>query len=81
MSKGLVLIISCLIGAFRPFIMNFPHDQVPSLPGSYQAFAHLWLGYLIGYRYGTSDHFYGWVALILSLVELACFLIGKFLQG
>jgi hypothetical protein len=52
---------------------------------AYQAFAHLYLGCLIGGWYLTYDD-RGWngcdrgllsLALILSAVELVCFLVGK----
>ncbi len=37
--------------------------------------AHIWVGILFGLAIGTKDGFYSWLAIMLSLVELICFLI------
>lgn len=48
----------------------------------FQAVAHLYVGLLIGLAWAnyqflhTPWRFYAWVALALSVIELACFLLG-----
>jgi hypothetical protein len=41
----------------------------------YQAIAHLWVGILIGVWIVGRDKWYGGTAILLSFLELACFLI------
>ncbi len=45
--------------------------------GSYEAFAHLFVGGLIGAWLATKDKFYGWLALALSVLELVAFTVGR----
>jgi hypothetical protein len=42
---------------------------------SFQAVAHLWVGFLLGVALRGRDWRYGVMAVGLSVVELACFLL------
>jgi hypothetical protein len=78
--KWLTLLLAAAALAFAVGRFFMEHRS-PSLPGTYQAFAHLFVGGLLGAyfadRQGRRDCLY--LALALSGVELLAFLVGSFL--
>lgn len=71
MMKPLVLLVISLgVGIGRFFI---PKHGL-SLPGTYEAFAHLFVGGLIGVWLATKNKTYLYLVLSLSAVELFAFL-------
>lgn len=69
MVNVVLLIVALLFGVFR---FSMPSHQL-SLPGTYEAFAHLFLGGLIGAWLVSKEKFYLLVVLALSAVELVAF--------
>lgn len=43
---------------------------------AFQAIAHLWVGGLSGAWFVDRTKLYGWSVVALSVVEVACFLVG-----
>lgn len=54
--------------------ITLPATSGVTLAGAYQAFAHLFVGALIGAWFVSRDKFYGAVAVVLALVEVIVFL-------
>jgi len=71
--ESMVLITAAAFGAVRPLMPSHPL----SANGSYEAFAHLFVGGLFGVAIGQRRWFYAVIAIALSLVELICFLANK----
>lgn len=65
-SNLIVLLLCIAVGVGRFFVPT--HDL--SLPGTYEAFAHLLVGGLIGAWLVTRNGFYGSLVLFLSAIEL-----------
>jgi hypothetical protein len=64
--NALAALIAVAIGAIRPFLVSHPL----SLEGSYEAFAHLFIGALIGAWFANRDRLFLGLVIGLSLVEL-----------
>jgi hypothetical protein len=77
--KKLVYILVALTFLGRAFIVpRLTH--IPSPEMSYEAFAHLLCGGLIGvHLYDRSQKIYGWLGWSLALWELGWFLAQKYL--
>jgi peptidoglycan/LPS O-acetylase OafA/YrhL len=75
---AVTLILIALSTAFAVVRFAVGHRD-PSLPGTYQALAHLFVGGLLGAwlvdRQGRRDCLY--LALALSAVELLAFVVGR----
>lgn len=62
-----------------------PRLDLPTFEGSYEAFAHLFVGYLFGvaffyYKFDRrlKNNFQLWIGVILSVFELIMFLYQKY---
>lgn len=55
-----------------------PRLDLPTAEGSYEAFAHLFVGALFGAGITRKDAFWFGIAIGLSLFELVMFLLQKF---
>lgn len=64
-----LLIVALAFGILR---FSMPSHQL-SLPGTYEAFAHLFLGALIGAWLVSKNKFYLFLILALSAVETVAF--------
>jgi hypothetical protein len=64
-----LLVVAVTFGVFRFTMPSHPL----SLPGTYEAFAHLFLGGLIGAWLISKDRFYLLLILALSVVETVAF--------
>lgn len=69
------LVLILLAALFSVIRFSIPVHQ-PSLPGSYEAFAHLFVGGLIGAWAVSRKWIYMWIVLALSAVELFAFFTG-----
>ena len=70
---GLIVLIALSVGIVRPFLTSHPL----SAEGSYEAFAHLFVGGLIGAWLVTRDRLYLGLVVGLSIVELASALLKR----
>jgi hypothetical protein len=68
---GLIVLVALAVGIVRPFLTGHPL----SVEGSYEAFAHLFVGGLIGVWLVTRERLYLGLVTGLSIVELASALI------
>lgn len=77
-SYGPILVLVGLSLIFTVGRFFVPH-QSPSLPGTYQAFAHLFVGGLLGAYFADRQerHDCLYIALSLSGVELLAFLVSR----
>jgi hypothetical protein len=87
MGRGIIVVLALAIGCVRPFIPTQPL----SWSGAYQALSHLVVGGLLGAAialFGAGHEFSAArqkacfclnVAVVLSIVELVCFLAKKVL--
>ncbi len=69
----LILLSALAVGIVRPFLTAHPL----SLEGSYEAFAHLFVGGLIGAWLVTRERLYLGLVIGLSIVEL----VSAFFKG
>jgi hypothetical protein len=60
--------ISIILGLLR--ILGFKHEAL-------QAIDHLWIGGLIVYSVMSKDRFSMWVIILLSVLEVVCFIFVK----
>jgi hypothetical protein len=74
MNKSYILLVAALVFSVLRFFM--PTHSL-SFPGTYEAFAHLFLGGLIGAWAVSKEKFYMFLVVALSLVELAAFFHGR----
>lgn len=75
--KAVVVGVALLFAVARFFV---PHGPAPSLPGTYQAFAHLFVGGLFGGWLARRDrNWLWWLAAGLTGVEVAAFAAGRLL--
>ena len=70
-ARGLILLIAFGVGIARPFLTRHPL----SLAGSYEAFAHLFIGGLIGAWLISRERLYLGLVIALSVVELVSALL------
>jgi hypothetical protein len=70
----LIIVVLVVILSVMRFFM--PTHSL-SLPGSYEAVSHLFVGGLIGAWLVTKDKWYGFFVLFLSAVELTAFFTLK----
>lgn len=71
MVNWLLVLVAVAFGVGRFSISIPPHPL--SLPGTYEAFAHLFIGGLIGAWLASKNRFYLFLFLILTIVELVAF--------
>ena len=69
----LVVVAALAVGIIRPFLTAHPL----SAEGSYEAFAHLFVGGLIGAWLVTRERLYLGLVIGLSIVELATALLKR----
>jgi hypothetical protein len=67
-----LIAIAVLIAAARPFM---PTHAV-SMPGSYEAMAHLFVGGVVGAWIATRQRWLLAIGVCLSIVEVVCALFG-----
>lgn len=70
---GLIVSVALVVGIVRPFLTSHPL----SAAGSYEAFAHLFVGGLIGAWLVTRNRLYLGLVIGLSIVELASALLKR----
>jgi hypothetical protein len=70
---GLIALIALAVGIVRPFLTSHPL----SAQGSYEAFAHLFVGGLIGAWLVTRARLYLGLVIVLSIVELVSALLKR----
>lgn len=70
---GLIALAALAVGIIRPFLTSHPL----SAEGSYEAFAHLFVGGLIGAWLVTRERLYLRLVVGLSIVELASALFKR----
>ena len=77
MANALLYAIAALIAVGRFLIM--PRLDVPTAEGCYEAFAHLFVGFLFGGWAVSKGTRWNWLALAaaISLLELAVFIEQK----
>ncbi len=68
------LTLLCMVFAMLRFTIQ-PHSL--SWEGAYQAFAHLFVGGLAGAWLATKDRSYLILVVVLTLVEVWAFVLGK----
>lgn len=73
MKNALTLLAALGVGVVRPFLTAHPL----SLEGSYEAFAHLFVGGLIGAWLVTRERLYLGLVIGLSVIELASALLTR----
>lgn len=73
--KVLIVLLAMILGIGRLFIT--PRLNLPTAEGTYEAFAHLFVGGLIGACAAKPSRFYAALIVGLSLIELLAFLIQK----
>lgn len=71
--RGLIVLTALAVGIVRPFLSSHPL----SLEGSYEAFAHLFVGGLIGAWLVKRERLYLGLVVALSIVELASALLKR----
>jgi hypothetical protein len=71
--RSLIVLIAIAVGIGRPFLSSHPL----SLEGSYEAFAHLFVGGLIGAWLFKRQRLYLGLVIALSVVELASALLKR----
>ena len=71
--RGLIALAALAVGIIRPFLTGHPL----SAEGSYEAFAHLFVGGLIGAWLVTRERLYLGLVIGLSIVELASALFKR----
>jgi cyanate permease len=71
LKHGLIALTALVVGIARPFLTSHPL----SADGSYEAFAHLFVGGLIGAWLMTRERLYLLLVVGLSIVELASALL------
>ena len=69
--RGLIVLTAVAVGITRPFLTSHPL----SAEGSYEAFAHLFIGGLIGAWLVKRERLYLGLVVGLSIVELASALL------
>jgi len=70
-------LLAVLAAAFALGRFTLVTHVTPSVGGSYQAFAHLFVGGLVGAYLASRKRDYLWLALALSAVELFAFLVTR----
>jgi hypothetical protein len=70
---GLIALFALAVGIVRPFLTSHPL----SAQGSYEAFAHLFVGGLIGAWLVTRARLYLGLVIVLSIVELVSALLKR----
>ena len=81
-NKTTLIVLAALVALGRMWIV--PRLNVPTLEGTYEALAHMIVGFLILVPfYDPEDElgpstFYGWLGWTLGLWELGWFLVQKF---
>ena len=70
--KAIVIVVAIATGALRPFLPTHPL----SAPGSYEAFAHLFVGGVLGAWMVSRARWLLYIAISLSLVEVGSATIG-----
>ena len=71
--RGLIVSTALAVGMVRPFLTSHPL----SMEGSYEAFAHLFVGALIGAWLVKRERLYLGLIVALSIVELASALLKR----
>ena len=71
--RGLIVLTAIAVGIARPFLTSHPL----SAEGSYEAFAHLFVGALIGAWLVRRERLYLALVVGLSIVELASALLKR----
>ena len=69
----ILLVVSLVFGILRFFMPT----HALSLPGTYEAFAHLFLGGLAGAWAVSKDKYYLFLVIMLSIVEIFAFIHSK----
>lgn len=73
MNYIIMVSVAICFGIFR-FILPVP--KPPSWSGTYEAFAHLFVGGLLGAWLLTYKRFFLWLVLLLTALELFAFIYG-----
>lgn len=76
--KKKIVVLACIGFALGRLLITPRLTHIPSPEMSYEAFAHLLCGGLIGvHLYDRTQKLYGWLGWGLAFWELACFLVQK----
>lgn len=80
MLQVILILVACVLAVLRVTIVVLQADTKSLLVECYKDVAHFFVGGLLGAWLATREGWYGWIALMLTLVEVGAFIWVKLIQ-